>query len=113
MSFSLCFLVIAALAAPALGYSSGAPEDACVDMVPQHHTPAQTSAAPYTLTTSRKAIRGGDEIILTITGKGPSDKIRGFMVQARQGNNIVGSFKVDDKNSFVQLMDCGSGKGVI
>lgn len=113
MAFKFVFVFFAvALVGHALAYSSGAPADACEDMVPQHHTDPQTSDAPYNFQLSRKAIRSGDEVQLTISGKTSADKIRGFMVQARQGSKRVGQFKVDSKDPFVQTLDCGKEPAV-
>lgn len=113
MAFKFVFLFFAVgLVGSALGYSSGAPTDACHDMVPQHETDPQTSPAPYYIKLSRNTIRSGDDVEVTITGKTAADKIRGFMVQARQTNKHVGSFVVDPKDTFVQELDCGNEPAV-
>lgn len=49
------YVVLAvSLVAGTNAFSSGAPESACVDMVPKHPVPAQTTPPPYTITTSTK-----------------------------------------------------------
>lgn len=49
----LC-LAVAVAAAGVQGYSGGAPDSVCEDMVPKHPVAPQKSAAPYTITTSAK-----------------------------------------------------------
>lgn len=56
MMFAYVFVVVSVLAYTD-AYSSGAPENACVDMVPKHPVAPQKSAAPYTITTSTKVIK--------------------------------------------------------
>ncbi|XP_013200479.1 putative defense protein Hdd11 [Amyelois transitella] len=102
------FAVAVALVATADAYSAGAPTGACKDMIPRHPVSAQTRQPPYTITTSTKTVKGGNSMEVTISGKSPSDKIRGLLLQARSGDDIVGSFKVDPKDPFAQLLNCGT-----
>lgn len=46
--------VAIAVLAYADGYSVGAPESACKDMIPRHPVPPQKTAPPYKITTSTK-----------------------------------------------------------
>lgn len=48
------YVFIAVSLACANGYSSGAPESVCQDMVPKHPVPPQSTPPPYTITTSTK-----------------------------------------------------------
>lgn len=49
------YVVLAvSLVAAANAYSTGAPESVCVDMVPKHPVPKQSSPPPYVITTSTK-----------------------------------------------------------
>ncbi|XP_026288002.1 putative defense protein Hdd11 [Frankliniella occidentalis] len=86
------------------GYGSGAPPDACGDMIPQHHTDPQNSASPYQIRSAKTKTPG--QVIVTI--KGP-ETFKGFMVQCRVGNVPVGKFINPPSN--VKLVDCGDGKG--
>ncbi|XP_052757876.1 putative defense protein Hdd11 [Galleria mellonella] len=101
-------VVAVAMVAYADGYSSGAPSSACLDMIPRHPVSAQTSPPPYIITTSTKTVKAGTPMEVVISGKQPNNTIRGLLLQARQGNNIVGTFTVAPNDPFAQLLDCGS-----
>lgn len=107
-----CFLALCVLAVPVFSFSAGAPEGACGDMIPKHHTDAQSSAAPYTITLSKNRIRAGETIEVTISGKSAADTIKGLLVQARVGSTAVGTFDVTSSSNSLQLLDCGNSKGV-
>ncbi|XP_053607052.1 putative defense protein Hdd11 [Plodia interpunctella] len=100
-------LATAALVAVADAYSAGAPTGACKDMIPRHPLSPQTKPAPYIITPSTTTVKAGSPMELTISGKSPSDKIRGLLLQARSGEDIVGSFKVEPNDPVVQLLNCG------
>lgn len=87
------------------GYGSGAPTDACGDMVPQHHTPAQNSRSPYTVRAAATKTPG--LALVTITGP---EAFKGFLVQCRVGDQPVGKFINPPSN--VKLVDCAGGKAV-
>jgi hypothetical protein len=132
---AILFAVLVAVLPNALGYSAGAPEGACEDMVPQHHTDPQSSPAPYSIQLSKSRIRAGDAVQVTIRGKyfyspnveignlliffsffqignSNNDLIKGFLVQARVGNTPVGKFEIEPNNGLIQKMNCGNGNGV-
>ncbi|GBP38061.1 Putative defense protein Hdd11-like [Eumeta japonica] len=105
----LLAVTLACLVAVVRGYGSGAPPEACVDMIPQHPVPPQTTPPPYTITTSTKVVKAGTPMEVVITGKTPSDTMRGLLLQARLGNEPVGSFKIPSAASdFAQLLNCGT-----
>lgn len=105
-----CIIVVAACLSVALAYSTGAPQDACANLTPQHGpVEPQKSAVPYTITAVDKATRG-QTVKVTIRGNNADDKILGFLIQARDGQTPVGTFKVVDQLNS-QLLSCGS-KGV-
>lgn len=106
MAFFQIFLSIALLAIPALGYSTGAPKAACVDMIPQHHVAPQASTAPYNLQTSKSKLQSGESVDITLKGNSPADTIKGFMVQARVGDKPVGKFEISPSNQFAQAVGC-------
>lgn len=93
-------------------YSTGAPDEACFDMVPQHHVDPQSSKAPYQVQLSKNQLRSGDTVDVIIHGLSESDTIKGFMVQARVGETPVGKWLVDKKHSYGQQLSCGNGSGV-
>ncbi|CAH2066335.1 unnamed protein product, partial [Iphiclides podalirius] len=101
-------VVVLSVVACVHGYSSGAPESSCKDMIPRHPVPPQKTAAPYTITTSSKVVRVGTPIEVTISGASPSDTMRGLLLQARKGEDIVGTFTLDPNDQFAQLLNCGS-----
>ncbi|KAG6459360.1 putative defense protein Hdd11-like [Manduca sexta] len=88
-------------------YGSGAPQSACQDMIPRHPVGPQNTSAPYIITTSTKVVKAGTPMQVTISGKKPENTMRGILLQARQGDKIVGKFTLDDNDSFAQLLDCG------
>ncbi|KAJ1524463.1 hypothetical protein ONE63_010960 [Megalurothrips usitatus] len=85
------------------GYGSGAPPDACGDLVPQHHTDPQNSASPYKVRAATTKTPG----TAVVSIKGP-EPFKGFFVQCRVGNTPVGKFINPPSN--VKLVDCGGGK---
>lgn len=76
-----CLLLLAAITAVCAS-PNGAPSTACSEMMPKHPPfTAQTSTSPYTLTVSKKSIRAGDSVEVTIKGKTATDTIKGLFVQ--------------------------------
>lgn len=98
---ALLFVVAVAIAS-ANAYKSGAPDNACGDMIPQHHVPAQTSPAPYTLTVAKHE----GHFDLTIAGKTEANVIKGFLVEAKQGNKLVGQFVVPETDEYTHYVSC-------
>lgn len=112
--FVRVFIFVACIAVPmAWAYSSGAPPSACGDMTPQHGVDAQKSAAPYKLLLSTNQVSSNDEVELELKGNGKGDTIKGFLVQARVGNQPIGQFKVSSGDKNVQTISCGNGNQVI
>lgn len=112
--FARIFFIVACVALPsAWAYSSGAPNGACVSMLPQHGVDPQESPAPYKLLLSANSLRAGDEVELELKGNGQGDLIKGFLVQARVGNEAIGQFKVSPNNKLAQTLSCGNGNQVI
>lgn len=94
VKLALLLVSVTALGLPwaAQGYATGAPKEVCEDMLPQHGAPAQTKESPYTLTSNRKSVRGGETVTLTLAAKDQS-KFKGFLVQARNSDGApIGSF---------------------
>ncbi|XP_055643172.1 putative defense protein Hdd11 [Toxorhynchites rutilus septentrionalis] len=108
--FVCVLLAIAMCAVPALSFSAGAPKDACGDMIPQHHTDPQKSAAPYKILLDKKQIKSGQGVTVTVQGNSPSDTIKGLLCQARVGETPVGSFDVPPSNNLIQTLNCGNSK---
>ncbi|KAI8427609.1 hypothetical protein MSG28_002098 [Choristoneura fumiferana] len=106
MWFTYLVVVVSAVAF-ADAYSAGAPEGACQDMIPRHPVAPQKSPAPYTITTSTKVVKAGTPMEVVISGKGPSNTMRGLLLQARQGDKIVGKFTLPPNDRFAQLINCG------
>ena len=101
----LVLLVSAACLALVHGYGSGAPKEACGNMIPQHHTDPQNSRSPYTVRAATTKTPG----IALVTISGP-EAFQGFLVQCRVGDQPAGKFINPPSN--VKLFDCGSGKAV-
>lgn len=112
--FVRIFIFVACIAVPAAwAYSSGAPTSACGDMTPQHGVDAQKSAAPYKLLLSTNQVRSNGEVELELRGNSKGDTIKGFLVQARVGNQPIGQFKAAPGDKNVQTLNCGNGNQVI
>ncbi|XP_053695464.1 putative defense protein Hdd11 [Sabethes cyaneus] len=106
--FVFISLAMAALCAvPVLSFSAGAPADACGDMIPQHHTDPQSSAAPYKILLEKKQIKSGEAVTVTVQGNSAKDTIKGLLCQARVGETPVGSFDVAPDNKYIQTLNCG------
>lgn len=50
-------VVFSGLVALAAGYGGGAPEGACGDMVPQHHTPPQKTESPFAIDINKSSVK--------------------------------------------------------
>lgn len=90
-------------------YELGAPKEACSDMIPQHHTPPQTSPLPYTIHVEKTQVKGGEKVNIIISGTEEAKNFKGFFVQARVGNIPIGKF---DAAPDVKLVDCGDSQAV-
>ncbi|CAG9567382.1 unnamed protein product [Danaus chrysippus] len=103
------FATILAVVAYTEAHSYGAPVSACRDFLPRHldYKP-QPNPAPYVVKTSTKVLKAGDSMRVTVSGITPANLIRGFMLQARAGDDIVGIFKLDPNDQFSQLLNCGT-----
>lgn len=113
--FCRAFVIVALIyiVPSAYSYSSGAPDTACGDMVPQHHVEPQMSEPPYKLTLSNNKLRADktETINVKIQGNNVGDTIKGFMIQARIGEKPVGKFIVKAPK-YSQLLNCSGGSGV-
>ncbi|XP_061387413.1 defense protein l(2)34Fc [Musca vetustissima] len=97
------FLVIACcLAAPAFGYSSGAPKEACTNgLTPEHHVKEQSSPSPYSVSTE-SVVKAGEKLTVTLGG----GEFLGFAIQVQDSNKKpIGTFKVVESNKS-QLLTC-------
>ncbi|XP_020810699.1 defense protein l(2)34Fc [Drosophila serrata] len=96
------FLVVAVcLAISVHAYSDGAPKTACADLTPQHGAKLQTIKPPYSLS-GPAHVRSNEKLKLTLGG----DEFKGFIIQARDGQNrVVGKFQVVDA-AHSQTLSC-------
>lgn len=108
------FILVVAVGIPSIyAYSKGAPDSQCDSMTPKHGpVQPQKSAAPYDIILNKKSIRAGETLTITIKGKSKENVIKGLLVQARVGSTPIGAFDVSASQRFIQLLDCGTGKGV-
>ncbi|XP_046737773.1 putative defense protein Hdd11 [Diprion similis] len=103
------FLLIASVVAVAQGFSAGAPPAVCEDLTPKHHTDPQAGPSPYKISINKNSINPGEEVKVTIEGIN-GEKFKGFLVQARQGKEILGSFPLDPNDKEAQTIDCPKGE---
>lgn len=109
----LIILVVAVGIPSIYGFSKGAPDSQCDSMTPKHGpVQPQKSAAPYDIILSKKSVRAGEKIDITIKGKAKENVIKGLLVQARVGETAIGAFDVNQSRSYIQNLNCGSGKNV-
>ncbi|KAH8255829.1 hypothetical protein KR038_011453 [Drosophila bunnanda] len=96
-------VIVVCLAISVHAYSDGAPKVACPDLTPQHGAKLQTIKPPYSLS-GPAHVRSGEKLKLTLGG----DEFKGFIIQARDGQNrVVGKFQVvDDAHS--QTLTCSA-----
>ena len=108
------FVALLALGIPLMvqGYSSGAPAGQCGDMTPKHGVDGQRGQMPYDIILSKKSIRSGDTVDVTIKGRKNDDLFKGLMVEARVGNEPIGKFDVSQSRQYIQTLDCGNSRGV-
>lgn len=112
--FSKIFVALVALGIPLLvqGYGSGAPTEECSSMTPRHGVEPQRGAAPYDITLDKKSIRAGESVTVTIKSRSIEDAFKGLLVEARVGDIPIGVFDVSHSRQHLQVLNCGSSRGV-
>lgn len=100
---------ILAVISGARAYSGGAPESVCEDMTPKHPAPPRTTPFPYTVSVNNKEIKAGDQVEITISGGNP---FKGFLMQVRDGDKPVGTFKIPDTDKYAKTINCLGGTAV-
>ncbi len=103
-----CIVLALSVAVYVEGYSLGAPNSACVDMVPGHGVPPKKETPPYTITTSTKIVKAGTPMEVVISTDDPKMLMKGLLLQARHGNDPIGTFTISPKDNFSQLLNCGA-----
>jgi hypothetical protein len=111
MEFKVIALVVALIGSVSC-FSGGAPESECQSMTPRHHVDPQKSAFPYSINLSKKQVRAGETIEVTIKGKTADDVIKGFIAQARVGDTQIGVWDASPSASYAQIKNCGNSKSV-
>jgi len=87
--------VVPALFALVAGHPTGAP--GC-SPVPQHGFDPQETPSPYTVTVNTNAIKTGEQVEVTLSGK---ETFKGFFIQALDASeNAVGKFMVENRNDY-------------
>nr|Q765V4.1 RecName: Full=Putative defense protein Hdd11-like; Flags: Precursor [Samia ricini]BAD05929.1 hypothetical protein [Samia ricini] len=106
-------VAVASVVALTSAYPTGAPPSACFDMIPGHAADVQTVPAPYTITTAVSSVKAGHSIDVVISGKTPEDKMAGILLEARQGDKIVGTWTVSPDDTFSQPLNCGEPNNAV
>lgn len=88
------------------GYSLGAPDTTCDDLIPAHGPPSQTTPPPYTITPSAVEVEGGKQMLVTLEAK-EGAMFRGFLVQGKSSEtgDVVGTFFTTD----YKYLNCNNG----
>jgi len=107
-TYTLYVFLLIAIPAHITAFKSGAPEEACDSMIPDHHSTPQSTQSPYTITLNKSKVKAGDIVEVTLSGS-DSTKFKGYLIQARVGNTPIGKFQ---KGPEIKLLNCGSGVGV-
>lgn len=111
MEFKVIVLVVAFIGSVSC-FSGGAPESECSTLTPRHHVDPQKSPFPYTINLSKKQVRAGETIEVTIRGKTADDVFKGFIAQARVGDTQIGTWDASTASSYAQIKNCGNSKSV-
>lgn len=111
MEFKVIALVVALIGSVSC-FSGGAPDSECATMTPRHHVDPQKSAFPYTINIAKRSIKAGETVEVTIKGKTADDTIKGFIAQARVGDQPIGVWDASPSASYAQIKNCGNSKSV-
>jgi len=91
-------------------YTIGAPDSACMEMIPGHRFEPQTeSPSPALLRVSSALVGPGEEVEVLLEANNNNAKFKGFILQVRdvsQPDIQVGSFVAGDEAKY---MTCGRG----
>ncbi|KAM8930626.1 putative defense protein 3 [Pelodytes ibericus] len=95
------------------GFPNGDVKVACVTMEPRHGVSAQTNAAPYNISVSKTNITGEETVIVTLSANPGAPGFKGFLIQARTGNNTdaIGFFKTNTPEA--QTLDCATSASAV
>ncbi|KAJ8968588.1 hypothetical protein NQ314_002254 [Rhamnusium bicolor] len=104
----LVIFTIFAVISSTWAYSAGAPESTCDDMTPKHPVEPQKSRLPYKILISKDAVKGGEEVEITISGK----IFKGFLLQVRNEDKAVGEFQIPDDDKYSKATNCHGAKRV-
>lgn len=106
----LKFALIAAcaLVTAVSAYSAGAPTAVCDDMTPKHPVAPQSTAIPYKIQVSKSQVAPGADVDIKIVGK----KFKGFLLQVREGDKAVGSFKISPDDKYFKAISCHGTQNV-
>lgn len=110
--FSQLIITIAVLTVPIWGSPDGAPVKSCKTMIPAHNgIPSQRTQAPYSIDV--KKIEGKSSYSVVIKGYTKEDKIKGYLLQARLGDRIIGNFTLyGEEASKSHTISCGGNRDV-
>lgn len=111
--FSKLIITIAVLTVPIWCSPDGAPEKSCKTMIPAHNGIAsQRTQAPYSIDV--KKIEGKSSYNVVIKGYSKDDKIKGYLLQARLGDKIIGNFTLSgDETVKSHAISCGGNRNVL
>lgn len=108
--FKQILLVYFAILTTLLAHQNGAPELACLDMIPHHATPEQLSPFPYTVEASSNQVAPNGIVKITLSGIKP---FKGFFIQVRnEEGRAVGSFEIPPLSPFATPVDCFNSPNV-
>lgn len=110
--FSKLIITIAVLTAPIWCSPDGAPEKSCKTMIPAHGgIDSQRTQAPYSIDV--KKIEGKLSYNVVIKGYAKENKIKGYLLQARMGDRIIGNFTLSgDETVKSHAISCGGNRNV-
>lgn len=94
MSLRVIFLVIFYFQC-SYGFPGGGGTTACLNLMPSHGAPPQSSEPPVSITLSTQSISPGQILTLTVSSTQAQTFFRGIMIQARtleDNHRVIGQF---------------------
>ncbi|XP_015588141.1 putative defense protein Hdd11 [Cephus cinctus] len=107
------FTILAAAVVAVHGFSGGAPASVCKSLLPGHPAEPQATPSPFRIVVNKSTVKPGQEVMVIM--ESTNDKrFKGFLLQARINDEIVGHFDVSDVDKNIQTLDClGGSKNAI
>jgi len=112
MLYTYLFVLLALTAQQLSAFPNGAPRSACGSLRPIHMLfSAQEDEPPFSITASPSRIAPGQTVTVTLRAFEDTE-FKGYIVQARDGDDAIGEFEVPNKDEG-KTLDCPGGSQVL